>query len=116
MIELPTVSLGAAAIVISLWSVLQSHRSARRQSELQQRLLHLEEAAARSRSTAEQSAKLRAVLDRSGICPALLVINEGAAEGRNISVKIDGTQILEHYLVPGGQEEVRQLGPGAEAR
>ena len=116
MIELVTVSLSAIAIIVSLWSAAQSHRSAKRQSEWQERLLHLEEAEARRRSTTEQSAKLRAVLDRSGRSPALLVINDGAAEARNISVKIDGTPILQHSVVPGNQEEVRQLGPGGSAR
>ena len=79
-------------------------------------MLALEEEAARRHSTAAQSAKLQVVLDRSGGSPALLVSNDGAAEARNISVKIDGTPILEHPIVPGGQEEARQLGSGGSAR
>ena len=42
MIEPVTVSLSAFAILISLWSAFQSHRSAKQQSEWQERLLHLE--------------------------------------------------------------------------
>ena len=91
MIELVA---SAIAILIALWSAVRSQRSAKRQIKLQERLLHLEEAEARSRSTVSQSAKLRAVLDLDTTSPAL----------------------LEHSLVPSGQEEARQLGPGGSAR
>ena len=118
MIELVTISLSAIAIFLSLWSAVQSHRSAKRQSEWQERLLHLEEAEARRRSRAAQSAKLRASLDRSRTSPALLVINDGEAKARDISVKIDGTPILEYrgHFIVRDQKEARQLGPGGSAR
>ena len=120
VIELVTISLSAIAIIVSLWSAVQSHRSTKRQSEWQERLLHLEEAEARSRSKTARSATLRAVLDRDTTSPSLLIINNGAAEARDISVKIDGTPILEHrprgHFIVRNQTEVRQLGPGGSAR
>ena len=120
IIEVVTVSLSAIAIIVSLWSAVKGQRevrrSSQRQSEWQERVLALEEAEARQHSTAAQSAKLRVVLDRSGRSPALLVSNDGAAEGRNISVKIDGTPILEHRIVLRGQDEAQQLGPGGSVR
>ena len=128
IIEVVAISLSAIAIIVSLWSAVKGHReasrSAQRQSEwqekvlaLQEKVLALEEAEARKHSTAAQSAKLRVVLERSGKSPALLVSNDGAAEARNISVKIDGTPILEHPIVLGvGGQEARQLGPGGSAR
>ena len=109
MIELVAVSLSAIAIIISLWFAI-------RQSKWQARLLHLEEAEEQRRSTASQSAKLRAVLDRIGKSPALLVMNDGAAEARDISIKIDGIPIAQHHNVLSGGQEVRQLGPGGSAR
>ena len=112
--------ISAIAILISLWSAVQSDRSAKRQSEWQERLLHLEEAEARRRSRAAELAKLRAVLDRNTTSPALLVINDGAAEARDISVRIDGTPILEHrprgHFIVREQKEIRQLGPGGSTR
>ena len=106
--------------IVSLWSAVQSHRSAKRQSEWQTRLLNLEEAEARSRSRAAKSANLRAVLDRDTTSPSLLVINDGEANARDIFVKIDGTPILEHrprgHFIVRDQKEVRQLGPGGLAR
>ena len=120
MIGLVGVSLSVIAIFIALWSAFQSHRSAKRQNEWQERLLHLEEAGEQRRSTASHSARLRAVLDRNTTSPALLVINDGAAEARDISVKIDGTPIMEHgpqgHFIVRDQKEVRQLGPGGSAR
>ena len=120
MIEPVTVSLSAIAILVSLWSAFQSHRSAKQQSAWQERLLHLEEAESRSRSTASQSARLRAVLDRNTTSPALLVVNDGSAEARDISVRIDGIPILEYrprgHFIVRDQKEVRQLGPGGSAR
>ena len=109
VIELVAVSLSAIAIIISLWFAI-------RQSKWQARLLHLEEAEEQRRSTASQSAKLRAVLDRIGQSPALLVMNDGAAEARDISIKIDGIPIAQHHNVLSGEYEVRQLGPGGSAR
>ena len=109
MIELVAVSLSAIAIIISLWFAI-------RQSKWQARLLHLEEAEEQRRSTASQSAKLRAVLDRIGKSPALLVMNDGAAEARDISIEIDGIPIAQHHNVLSGDQEVRQLGPGGSAR
>ena len=121
IIEVVTVSLSAIAIIVSLWSAVKGHReasrSAQRQSEWQEKVLALEEAEARRHSTAAQSAKLRVVRERSGKSLFLLVSNDGAAEARNISVKIDGTPILEHRIVLGvGGQEARQLGPGGSAR
>ena len=117
MIELV---LSVIAVLISLWSVVRSQRSAKRQSEWQERLLHLEEAEARKHSRAAQSAKRRAVLDRDTTSPALLVINDGEAKARDISIKIAGTPILEHrpqgHFIVRDQKEVRQLGPGGSAR
>ena len=120
-IEVVAISLSAIAIIVSLWSAVKGHReasrSAQRQSEWQERVLALEEAEARRHSTAAQSAKLRVVRERSGKSLFLLVSNDGAAEARNISVKIDGTPILEHRIVLGvGGQEARQLGPGGSAR
>ena len=120
IIEVFTVSLSAIAIIVSLWSAVkgqrETRRSAQRQSEWQERVLALEEAEARQHSTAAQSAKLRVGLDRSARSLALLVSNDGAAEARNISVKIDGTPILEHRIVMRGQNEAHQLGPGGSVR
>ena len=115
-IELVAVSISAVAVIVSLWSAVQSYRSVKRQNKWQERLLHLEEAESRNRSTASQSAKLRAVLDRIGKSPALLVMNDGAAEARDISIKIDGIPIAQHRNVLSGEQEVRQLGPGGSAR
>ena len=121
MIELV---ISVIAILISLWLAFRSYRSEKRQSEWQERLLHLEEAEEKKRSTASQSAKLQAVLDRNTMFPTLLVINSGEAKARDISVKINGTPIFElalkdhppgHFIVRD-QMEVRQLGPGGSAR
>ena len=109
-IELVAASLlSAIAIIVSLWN-------AKRQGEWQERVLALEEAEERRQTAAEQSAKLRAVLDRSGRSSALLVMNDGVAEARDISIKIDGIPIAQHHNVLSGEQEVRQLGPGGSAR
>ena len=107
--EVVAVSISAVAVLVSLWFAI-------RQSKWQARLLHLEEAEEQRRSTASQSAKLRAVLDRIGKSPALLVMNDGAAEALDISIKIDEIPIAQHHNVLSGEQEVRQLGPGGSAR
>ena len=92
--------------IVALWSLIHSYRLARRQSV--------------RRSTAAQSAKLRAVLDRNTTYPSLLVFNDGASEARDISIKIGGTPIMEQrpqgHFVVRDQQEVRHLGPGGSAR
>ena len=113
--------IGVMAIFISLWSAVHSYRSGKRQSEWQERLLRLEQAEAQRHSIASQSAKLRACLDRNTMAPSLSVTNEGEAQARDISIKIDGTPIMEldrwkAYFIVRDQKEVRQLGPGGSFR
>ncbi len=41
----------------------------------------------------------------------LIVANNGQATARNVTITLDGSPILEHPAVPGGQQEVRLIGP-----
>ena len=113
--------IGAIAIFISLWSAIHSYRSGKQQRDWQARLLRLEQAEAQRRSIASRTAKLRASLDRNTRTPSLVVTNEGEAQARDLSIKIDGTPIFEldqweAYFIVRDQKEVRQLGPGGSFR
>ena len=114
--------ISVSAFLRSLCSSVYGYFSRKRRSKRQERLLHLEDEKEQRRSIASQSAKLRACLGRDTTSPSLLVVNDGEATARDISVKIDGTPIVELEHVPEGhfivrdQKEVRRLGPGGSAR
>ena len=46
----------------------------------------------------------------------LFIRNDGMALARNVRILLDRKPILEHLLVPGGEEEITTIGPGAEHR
>jgi hypothetical protein len=107
--------IGVVALGVSIWSVLRSQKTARRQNRLQERLLKVEQSRERDRVTESQSAKLRAWVDRAGRTERQIVINEGQSEARAVKTLLDGLPIVGHPLVPQGVEEVTHLGPGAHA-
>lgn len=110
--EIATLIIAVLALAGSIWSAITTSRNGKRQNELQERLLSLEDARERDRLGASRSANLRAWIER-GRDYKLIIMNEGSSEARSIRTLIDNQPILSHSLVPRGSEEITQLGPGA---
>lgn len=109
--------LSAAAVIVAIWSVREAKAQARRQDEIQRRLLSLENSRERDRLRSTRSAELRARIERGGRSDHLVIFNEGSAEARAIDAKLLGKPLSPDVdvLVADG-EVARTLGPGSSAR
>ena len=68
---------------------------------------------ARERDRIKESKKAKITVHRieDARHSKLLVKNEGEAEAREITMKMDGKPVLEHEIIPEGETEKRFLGP-----
>lgn len=110
--ELASLTIAALAFLVSIWSAITTSRNGKRQNELQERLVSLEDARERDRLGASRSASLRAWIE-GGRDYKLTIMNEGPSEARAIRTLIDGEPVLSHHLVPRSVAEITKLGPGA---
>ena len=46
----------------------------------------------------------------------LVIRNDGMALARNVRVLLDGKSLIDHTLVPDGEEEITTIGSGIEHR
>jgi hypothetical protein len=115
--ELNTIAIliSAAALVVSVLSVIASYRVGRAQARVQERLLALEGARERGRLRESRMARLTARVKRYGTDYRLLIANEGHGPARRIRTQIDGRPLSDNPLVLPTQDEITELGPGAEA-
>jgi hypothetical protein len=90
------VVVAALALGVSIWSVVSTRRMAQRQTDLQERLLALEQDREQARARQAQSASVRAAIQKTGRDWRLLVVNEGQATARNVKVELDGGPLLVH--------------------
>jgi hypothetical protein len=126
--DIITLSFSGLAVLVSIAAIFFAWRTSSRQNALQERMLAFEDARERDRLKSARSAEVRASIQReaphwresrlAGKGPQywLVVRNEGLVTARNIRVLLDGKSVLEHPLVPRGEDEVKTLGPGAESR
>lgn len=120
--------LTGLAVVVSVAAILASRQTANRQNALHERMVALEDARERDRLRQARSAEVRASIQRdaphwrearlAGKGPQywLVVRNDGSVTARNVRVLLDGRPVLEHPLVPRGENDITDLGPGADFR
>ena len=115
--DLITLTVSVLALLVSAASAIATWRTNRRQSQHQERLVNLETAREQDRQHLARSAKVRASIDRGeqhfrermiARSPQywLVIRNDGMALARNVCILLDGKPILEHPLVPDGEEEI----------
>ena len=122
-----TLTVSFLALLVSAASAIATWRTNSRQSQYQERLVTLETAREQDRQRLARSAEVRASIDRGkqhfrermiGSSPQywLVIRNDGMALARNVRILLDRKPILEHPLVPDGEEEITTIGPGTEHR
>lgn len=116
------------AVLVSIAAIFFAWRTASRQNALHERMVALEDARERDRLRQARSAQMRASIHREsphwrearlagkGLQYWLVVRNDGSVTARDVRVLLDGRPVLEHPLVPRGENEITDLGPGAEFR
>lgn len=130
-----TTVISLIALLVSVVSVVLAWKTSRsqhqlqlRDTDLQERLVGLETAREEERLKVSRSAQLTASIVREKenwtavhVRAArtdywLRIANEGRAAARNIRVLLDEKPALEHELTLRGEDEITNLGPGADAR
>ena len=122
-----TLTVSVLALLVSAASAIATWRTNSRQSQHQERLVNLETAREQDRQRLARSAEVRASIDRGeqhfrermiARSPQywLVIRNDGMALARNVCILLDEKPILEHTLVPDGEEEITTIGPGTEHR
>jgi hypothetical protein len=105
--------VSVAALLVSIWAIIASNRTARSQTLLQEQLLKLEHARERDRVTEATTASLVAqmyLVDRSA---RLQIANTGQANALDVRVQVDGTPIQSHQLFRRASERIPVIGPDA---
>ena len=88
-----------------------------RDRTIQTRLLAIEEERQTHQRTEARRARLRAFLQKSGRHDYHIVIrNEGEAVARDVQTTLDGKPLLEHPVIPNGEQEARKIGPNSEVK
>ena len=122
-----TLTVSVLALLVSAASAIATWRTNSRQSQHQERLVNLETAREQDRQRLARSAEVRASIDRGeqhlrermiARSPQywLVIRNDGMALARNVRILLDGKPILEHPLVPDGEEEITTVGAGTKHR
>ncbi len=114
--ETVSVVLSAIAVAVSIWSAVTAHNAAKHQRDVQERMLRMEAREADRRNRQARSAAVHAHILREGQTGFLVITNDGPSSAHQIHVTLGGKPVLDHPRVPGGQSEVRTLGPGATGR
>jgi hypothetical protein len=102
-----------AALLVSVWAIIASNRTARSQTQLQQQFLKLEHARERDRIAEATTASLVAqmyLVDRSA---RLQITNTGRADALDVRVQVDGTPVQSHRLFRAASERIAVIGPDA---
>lgn len=112
MIEAISAIITLASVVVAIWLGVKNHRLARKNTDLQKRLVELEEERELDRKKAASKAQLRATLENYGQHNYRLVIeNIGNCEARNIVLQMDGKLFADHPAAMENEGPIRSIGP-----
>jgi len=121
--------IAIGSVLIAGLALLQSWRASRdaanatrennalmkKQVAIQDRLTQIEQSREQAKIIQSLKADLRAEIRQVKQSTwRLFVTNGGRGTARNVRVMLDGKPLLEHDVIPGGQEEVKIIGPKSE--
>ena len=114
------ITVSVLVLLVSAASAIAAWRANSRQSQRQERLVNIETAREQDRQRLARSAEVRASIVHSErrfmeqIVPQywLVIRNDGMALARNVRVLLDGKSLIDHTLVPDGEEEITTIGSG----
>lgn len=110
-----SVIIAIGALTVSIVAMVKSLRAQREANAAQRRIVEIEERRELQKRVDSLQAKLQAVFkDLGDGSQRLYLVNRGAAEARNVRVKLDGTLLKEHCAGVRGDPMPSLVGPGAE--
>jgi len=122
IIAIASVCVAVLALVLSwrasrkaLKASREANEVAKQQVALQARMTRIEESREHARLMRSLQAMIRAELRETDHNSwRLFVMNTGEATARNVTIRLDDRPILDHPAIPGGQQEVKTVGPHSE--
>jgi hypothetical protein len=116
MIEYISAGIALISVAAAVFFGLRSQRLQRENTDLQKRLLEIEEAREKERQQVTRKAQLSAHIEEYGRNSHRLVIgNAGNAEARNISLVMDGKPFDEHQAAVSGEGKISRIGAHSSA-
>jgi hypothetical protein len=115
--ELPLwaqILIPAGSLLVSIIALLNSNRAQRKAIDAQSRIVEIEEQREKEKKLEAVRARVRPQLRAVGNSYRLYLVNEGAAEARNVQVRLDGRPLSEHPAAIKGSSLPSYIGPGAE--
>lgn len=114
--------IAGIALLRSWWAGREAANATReandlskQQVALQERITSIEESREQARVREALKANLRAELRRTGQNSwRLFIQNTGSSPARNVTITLDGQPILEHEIIPRGEQETKLIGPQSE--
>jgi len=109
-------ALAILAFVLSAIALIRACRADRRSHSLQKRFLEIAEAKEQDRVEEKirvaVSARIERTINTRGMaCYVIRIKNIGAANARDVNVKLDGGPVVEHKEVLKGPKEISLLQP-----
>jgi hypothetical protein len=116
ILEYVSIVIALVSLAASIYIGLKSQRLEKNNTDLQRRLVEIEESRDKDRQKAISKAQLRASIENHGRHNYRLVIeNAGNSEARNVRIKMDGKPINEHPSSVAGDHEINLIGPHSQA-
>lgn len=104
------VIVSLVSLVVAIFAFRKSVQASDEANSFQQRLVEIEE----HREKDRLSANLRAELRKTERSYRLYLINDGAVEATNVSVKMDGDQLKDHPAGSASKDLGSVIGPSSE--
>jgi hypothetical protein len=125
----PSDAIAIVPVCIAGLALVQSWRAGREASKatreanglikqqvaIQDRLTQIEQSREHVKLIQSLQAVIRAVLRKTERSSwRLFVMNTGQGTARNVTITLDGKPLLEHGVVPRGEQEAKRIGPESE--
>jgi cation diffusion facilitator CzcD-associated flavoprotein CzcO len=115
-LEFWSIAVAVLALIASAWASWRANRISAEQTQLQRRLVELEEERERARKLDNKRANLKAELVRKDTKPHIRIENRGAAEARNIRGRLNGERFEEHECTKRLFQPIDAIGPDSHTR
>jgi len=110
-----SVLVATGSLVVAIIALIKSGRAQHRATDAQQRIVKIEEQREQNRRAQALQAILRPELRKTGRnSDRLYIVNQGAAEARNIRVEMDGKPLAEHPAAVRNDPMPDFVGPDSE--
>lgn len=108
------------SVAVAIWSARKSNSFSKEQTDLQRRVVELEEQRERERKLKEDRADLRAIISYkpgkegySEYASHIKVDNSGGMKAENIRMYVDGDPVTQHrYMMQHNDYKIGSLNPG----